>query len=80
MEVWALVFYQPTGSVRATPKVSILFTEKSAAEDKQLELCGGSITERGAWVVGANGVVSWIINLPLNEPINWSLSVLGPGH
>lgn len=80
MDVWAVVFYEPTGSARATPKVSALFTEMSAAEDKQLELCGGCITERGEWVVGENGVISWIIKLPLNEPINWTLSVLGPGH
>lgn len=68
---------------RGPAKMTILgvYTDRAGAEAAQLEKCGGT-TE--AWVNscvrGYNGVVSWICEVDLNNSIEWTLAVAGPGH
>jgi len=68
---------------RGPAKITILgvYTDRAGAEVAQLEKCGGTTkTWVNSCVRGGNGIVSWICEVDLNNSIEWTLAVAGPGH
>lgn len=81
-KVYAVVYYLD-GHMRMTQKTLYgLYESAVVAKKAQQELCGGATTPYiNNCVRGRdNGVVSWICNVDLNTPIQWTLAVAGPHH
>lgn len=78
--LWAVCYYLD-GARIAQKTLSGLWDNPEDAIIDQLRVCGGKHKpDVNGCVRGSNGIVSWIVEIPTNTNIQWTLAVAGPNH